>query len=103
MDDADAYLSVLGEPAALQSALNWYRATPPEGLRAVDTPSIRAPTLYLWGTTDASVGRRAAVFTADHVDGEFRFVELEGGGHFLTDDGRSGEVTAALSTHLAAS
>ncbi|MDG2113156.1 MAG: alpha/beta hydrolase, partial [Actinomycetota bacterium] len=94
--DIDAYLSVLGDPDALEAAVNWYRATPPEGLRAADTPIVEVPTLYVWGTADHSVGRAAAELTEMFVAGAYHFVELEGGGHFLTDDGRSADVTDAL-------
>jgi len=43
------------------------------------------PTLYIWGTADASVGRRAAELTEQFVSGPYRFVEIEGGGHFIVD------------------
>ena len=100
--DIDAYLEVLSDPAALESAVNWYRATPPEGLRARDTPPVEVPTLYIWGTGDHSVGRAAAELTESFVAGSYHFVELDGGGHFLTDDGRSAAVTSALLDHLGA-
>ena len=60
----------------------WYRAS---GLAAADTPAIAAPTLYVWGEDDATVGRRAAELTAAYVTGPYRFVTLEGAGHFLVD------------------
>jgi len=99
--DVDAYLSVLGEHDALEAAVNWYRAAPSTGLRAADTPPIEVPTLYVWGTEDQSVGRAAAELTERFVAGSYHFVELTGGGHFLTDDGRSEAVTSALLDHLA--
>lgn len=101
--DIDAYLTVLGSEEAMDAAVNWYRATPPEGLRAADTPKVSTPTLYLWGDADHSVGRTAAELTADHVTGPYRLVELPGGGHFLTDDGNSAAVTAELLAHVSAS
>ena len=100
-DAAAGYLDVLGDRAALDAALNWYRAASGSGLRAADTPPVTVPTCYLWGTDDASVGRVAAEATADHVTGPFRFVEIEGGGHFLTDDGSNPIVTGSLLDHLA--
>ena len=48
------YLSVLGEPAALEAALAWYRAA--GTLTAVEVGPIRVPTLYIWGDADATVG-----------------------------------------------
>lgn len=101
-DDVDAYLSVLGAPDALEAAVNWYRGTPPSGLRARDTPVVEVPTLFIWGTEDASVGRAAAELTEMFVAATYHFVELEGGGHFLNDDGYSSAVTEALLGHLAA-
>ena len=53
-------------------------------------------TCYLWGTDDTSVGRTAAEATAEHVTGPYRFIEVAGGGHFLTDDGSNDVVTEAL-------
>jgi len=101
--DIDAYLSVLGQRDGMEAALGWYRAASRTGgLRLADTPPCALPTLYLWGTADQSVGRRAAELTADHVTGPYQLVELEGGGHFLTDDGNSDAVTRELLAHLAA-
>jgi pimeloyl-ACP methyl ester carboxylesterase len=100
-DDVDAYLRVLGEPAALEAALDWYRATGEGGSALVlrDVPSVRVPTLYLWGNADATVGRAAAVATARFVDAAYRFVELDDVGHFITDQ-RIAEVNEPLLEHL---
>lgn len=84
--DVDAYLSVLGERPALDAAVNWYRAGGGSALKAPTIPTVTVPTLYVWGTGDASVGRLAAEATADHVEGPYRFVELPGVGHFVTDE-----------------
>lgn len=99
-DDIDGYLEVLGQRPAIEAALNWYRAASGAGLRAADTPAVTVPTCYIWGTDDASVGRVAAEATADHVTGPYRFVEIDGGGHFLTDDGSNPLVTEALLDQL---
>ena len=84
--DVEAYLSVLGDRPALDSAINWYRAGGGTALKAPTIPPVTVPTLYVWGTDDASVGRLAAEATADHVEGAYRFVELPGIGHFVTDE-----------------
>ncbi len=99
-EDIDGYLEVLGQRPALDAALNWYRAATGAGLRAADTPAVTVPTCYIWGTEDASVGRAAAEATAEHVTGPYRFVEVAGGGHFLTDDGSNPVVTESLLDHL---
>lgn len=82
--DIDAYLSRLQEPAALEAALHWYRAAR-SGKRREPVPDITVPTLYVWGDADFSVGRAAAEATARHVTAPYRFEELRGVGHYLTD------------------
>ena len=79
--DAEVYLRTLAEDGALESAINWYRAS----VIAAAIPPVSMPTLYIWGTADASVGRRAAELTAEFVRGPYKFVELDGGGHFIVD------------------
>ena len=100
--DVDGYLKVLGDRAALDAALNWYRAASGVGLRAADTPDVAVPTLYLWGSADQSVGRVAAEATGDKVTGPYRFEEIIDAGHFLTDDGANDRVTDGLLGHLEA-
>jgi pimeloyl-ACP methyl ester carboxylesterase len=97
--DIEAYLRTLGDERALDAALNWYRAALSGGAQAL--PAVRVPTLYVWGDADATVGRAAAEATARHVEGAYRFVVIEGAGHFLTD--QAGErVTRELLEHLPA-
>ena len=43
----------------------------------------------------------AAELTRDHVAGPYRFVEIDGGGHFLTDDAGAGVVERELVAHVA--
>ena len=83
--DVSAYLATLGERAALDAAVNWYRAASNSGLAAADVPPVSVPTLYVWGNADATVGRRAAEATREFVKAAYRFVELPGVGHFVTD------------------
>ncbi|HLZ85367.1 MAG TPA: alpha/beta hydrolase [Caulobacteraceae bacterium] len=80
--DAEIYLEALMQPGGIEGAMAWYRAS---GVAGADTPAVAAPTLYVWGDADATVGRRAAGLTADHVTGPYRLVTLEGAGHFLVD------------------
>ncbi len=101
--DVDAYASGFAERAAMDAAINWYRAAAlTNGLQMADCPAVTVPTLYLWGTADQSVGRTAAELTAQYVDAPYRFVEIAGAGHFLTDDGAADRVVAELVTHLTA-
>ena len=93
----DEYLSVLGDADALDAALAWYRAA--GTLTNVDVAPITAPTLYVWGDADATVGQTAAEATADFVHGPYRFERLAGVGHFITDEAPD-VVTSLLLEHL---
>ena len=84
-EDVDAYLGTLSDRAALDAAVNWYRAAGSGGLAAGEVPAVTVPTLYVWGSEDATVGRPAAEATAGFVTGAYRFVEIPGVGHFVTD------------------
>jgi pimeloyl-ACP methyl ester carboxylesterase len=101
--DVDAYVAALAARDALNAALQWYRAAPESAaeLRGRAVPAIEAPTLYLWGEQDATVGRAAAERSAEHVRGPFRFATVPEAGHFLTDQA-SERVTSELLAHLAA-
>lgn len=85
--DVSAYLAVLRDRAALEAALNWYRAAGSGGSALADpgAAAVTAPTLYIWGDADATVGPVAAEATAGHVTGPYRFEVLPGVGHFVTD------------------
>jgi pimeloyl-ACP methyl ester carboxylesterase len=100
---AEAHLSVLRDRDGLDAALNWYRAAFGGGstLARPDAPKVAARTLYLWGNEDMSVGRMAAEATADFVRGPYRFVEIDGAGHFLAEE-TPDRVNAELRAHLEA-
>jgi len=93
------YLSVVGNPAALDAALAWYRAA--GAVARMEVGAVSVPALYVWGDRDAAVGRAAAKYTADFVTGPFRFEALRGVGHFVTDQVPE-DVTRLLLDHLAA-
>ncbi len=80
--DPDLYLRPLNEEGALEAAINWYRVA---RIAASEISAVSVPTLYVWGTADASVGRRAAELTREFVLGPYQFVAIEGGGHFIVD------------------
>ncbi|MGA7807430.1 alpha/beta fold hydrolase [Bradyrhizobium sp.] len=76
------HLAVLGNGAAMEAALAWYRAR--GAIRAPLGP-IRVPTLYIWGDADDTVGRAAAEGTRDFIAAPYRFEVLPGVGHFAAD------------------
>ncbi|MEI7447512.1 MAG: alpha/beta hydrolase, partial [Burkholderiales bacterium] len=81
---AAAHAATLEPPGALEAAIEWYRATA-GGLGADTMPPIRMPVLYVWGTEDHTVGRVAAEGTAAHGGPAYRFVGIEGAGHYLPE------------------
>jgi pimeloyl-ACP methyl ester carboxylesterase len=95
--DVEHYVERFSEPGALTAALNWYRAAGAadmEGLRGVTVP-----TLFVWGPEDPAVGRTAAEACEQHVEGPYRFVELEGAGHWIPDS-RADRLAQEIVEHL---
>jgi pimeloyl-ACP methyl ester carboxylesterase len=97
---AQAYLDTFQEWAALDAALNWYRAATLGPWALTDCPDVAVPTVYMWGDQDMTVSRTAAELTADHVSGPYQFVEVSGSGHFLTDDGAAPVVRESVLDNL---
>jgi pimeloyl-ACP methyl ester carboxylesterase len=83
---------------ALKSALNWYRGVP-FGLRSAPG-RITVPTLYVYGTDDVALGRKAADATAGWVDGPYTYEVLEGVSHWVLDDATE-RVADLVRRHLA--
>ena len=93
-----AHLAVLGNKAAMEAALSWYRA---RGAIRGPLGPIRTPTLYIWGDADDTVGRVAAEGTVDFVAAPYRFEVLPGIGHFAADQVPD-RVSELLLQHVAA-
>jgi pimeloyl-ACP methyl ester carboxylesterase len=94
------YLSVLTQPGALTSGLNYYRATAFDDQPPMSP--VTMPTLYVWSTDDMALGREAAEATGSHVEGPYRFEVLEGASHWVPEDAAqafSGFLLEHLSAH----
>jgi pimeloyl-ACP methyl ester carboxylesterase len=87
----------LAAPGALTATVNWYRACADDFDLGVD--GVEVPTLFVWGTDDVALGRRAAEATAAWVHGSYLFAPLTGASHWLPDE-RPDEVLALLLAHL---
>lgn len=60
---------MLGEPAAIEAALAWYRVA--GTLTAVEVGAVTVPTLYVWGDRDATVGPPAVTrLLLSHLGGQ---------------------------------
>jgi pimeloyl-ACP methyl ester carboxylesterase len=92
------HLGVLGNKAAMEAALAWYRA---RGAIRGPLGPIRVPTLSIWGDADDTVGRVAAEGTQDFVAAPYRFEVLPGVGHFAADQAPE-RVSELLLQHVAA-
>jgi pimeloyl-ACP methyl ester carboxylesterase len=94
----ERHLGVLGNRAAMEAALAWYRA---RGAIRGPLGVIGVPTLYIWGDADDTVGRIAAEGTKDFVSAPYRFEALPGVGHFAADQAPD-RVNELLLEHLKA-
>ena len=95
---AGRYATRAQDPAGLRGPLNWYRAMPfsmrePAG-------SIQVPTMFIWGNRDQFVSRAAARLCGQYVTGPYRFIELDGGSHWLPERAPD-RVAALLTEHFA--
>ena len=84
-DDAvDRYVLRMQEPGALTAALGWYRALPWSARDPVGT--IRGvPTLHVWSTDDAFLGRAGTELTEQFCDTPYRLEVLEGVSHWVPE------------------
>ena len=90
------HVSVLGNPAAIEAALAWYRAN--KGLSG-DFGTIKVPTLYIWGDKDATVGPDAAHGTGDFIGAAYGMEVLPGVGHFVMDQAAA-RATELMLAHM---
>jgi pimeloyl-ACP methyl ester carboxylesterase len=77
------YVARMQEPGALSAALGWYRGMP-FGLRD-RVGTVHVPTLHVWSTGDAFLGRAATEATAHYVDAPYRLEVLEGVTHWIPE------------------
>jgi pimeloyl-ACP methyl ester carboxylesterase len=94
----DEYVAVLSAPGALTAALNWYRAMSSD--TRVD--AIEVPTTYVWSDGDVAIGRTAAEACANHVTGDYRYVELPGVTHWIPEQAPE-DLAAAILERIASS
>lgn len=97
-DAAEEYVATLSQPGALVAAIDWYRSM--SGTASAATPPSPVPTLYVWSDRDPTLGREAAEATAALVSGPYRFVALEGVGHWIPELAAD-RFTPLLLEHLA--
>jgi pimeloyl-ACP methyl ester carboxylesterase len=79
----DRYISRMSEPGALTAALGWYRAMPWNARDRIG--KVRVPTLHVWSTEDAFLGRAATEATEEFVDAPYRLEVLDGVSHWIPE------------------
>jgi pimeloyl-ACP methyl ester carboxylesterase len=96
--DLEPHVEVLRDDGALDAALNWYRAY---DFHRATLPDVVVPTLFVWSTEDPAIAREPAEWTREHVTGPYRFVVLDGVGHWIPEV-EAERFSALLLEHLAA-
>ncbi|MCT2172985.1 alpha/beta fold hydrolase [Dietzia cinnamea] len=79
---------------AIPGGLGWYRALPFAAPGAA-TATVRVPTTFVWSDRDPALGRGGAERTREHVDADYRFVEMNGVSHWIPDE-RPAELADAI-------
>jgi pimeloyl-ACP methyl ester carboxylesterase len=82
-ETAAHYVGRMQEPGALSAALGWYRALPFQARDRVGT--VRVPTLHVWSTGDAFLGRAGTEATAQFVDAPYRLEILDDVPHWIPE------------------
>lgn len=96
----EAHVGLLSDRAALTGALGWYRAVGQDSQpwhqafaqHFSQVPHVAVPTTYIRGARDQALRRAAAERCAEHVTGDYRYVELAGVGHWVPE--QASEVVA---------
>ncbi|MGW6728427.1 alpha/beta fold hydrolase [Nocardia sp. NPDC055029] len=73
------------DAGALTGALNWYRALPLAGQRAMSAP-VRVPVTHVWSSGDTALARRGAELTERYVTGDYRLEVIDGASHWLPEE-----------------
>jgi pimeloyl-ACP methyl ester carboxylesterase len=82
-DVVDRYVVRMREPGALSAALGWYRALPWSSRDPVGM--VRVPTLHVWSTGDAFLGRAATEASERFVDAPYRLEVLDDVSHWIPE------------------
>jgi pimeloyl-ACP methyl ester carboxylesterase len=96
---AEDYIRMLTGPGALTGGLNYYRATKFD--EQGNPGTISSPTLFVWSNGDEYLRREAAEATGSHVEGPYRFEELDGVSHWIPETAAD-DFSRILLEHLAA-
>jgi len=80
--EPDLYRQAWQQPGALTAMINWYRAAARSPSPPPPDPRIRVPTLLIWGSRDAYLGRELAQPSIDLCE-DGRLVFFESASHWV--------------------
>jgi pimeloyl-ACP methyl ester carboxylesterase len=88
--DTDERISLLSRPGALTASLNIYRANIDPATFAnregTPLPTVSCPTIGIWSSGDAMLTEAQMIDSSKFVTGEWNYVRLEGGTHWVPTD-----------------
>lgn len=94
VEDGARWAADLARPGRLTAALNWYRANFRLFL-SVAFPNVQVPVMGLFSTEDPALTEEQMTGSAKHVRAEWRYVRMQGVGHWLQVE-RPDDTTALL-------
>jgi pimeloyl-ACP methyl ester carboxylesterase len=82
------YLSIMAEPYALTSELNWYRAMDVEGFvkSKVFEKEITLPTLFIWGKKDLVISETVIKQQVKFIKGKYKEIPLDAGHNLIQEE-----------------
>lgn len=82
------YLSIMAEPFALTSELNWYRAMDVEGFvkSKVFEKEITCPTLFIWGKKDLVISQTVIKQQVKFIKGKYKEISLNAGHNLIQEE-----------------
>jgi pimeloyl-ACP methyl ester carboxylesterase len=85
-EDIEKYVNAFKHKGARRGAVNYYRAAFRAIASTPEYPSIKAPTMMLWGEQDKALGKELTLRTANYCAGPFEIFYDPESGHFLQHD-----------------
>lgn len=98
--DPQLYRQAWNQPGAMTGMINWYRAAARRPSPPPASPRIRVPTLLIWGSRDAYLGRELAQPSIDLCD-DGQLVYLEDASHWVQHE-EAGRVNGFIDDFLRA-
>jgi pimeloyl-ACP methyl ester carboxylesterase len=82
--DLPLWLADLRRPGRLTAGLNWYRMNARR--RRAELPAVHAPVMAIWSDGERATTERQLKLSRRYVTGSFRYVRIEGAGHWIPRD-----------------